>query len=55
MVPVFYNRNDTCPLFIFYTMKVFLQYLLVERLTSETFNLQVLKTRLYNPYEGHKS
>ena len=28
---------------------------LVERLTSETSNLLVLKTRLYNPYEGHKS
>ena len=55
MVHVFYYRNDTCPLFIFYAMKVFLQYLLVERLTSETLNLQVSKTRLYNPYEGHKS
>ena len=53
MVHVFYYRNDTCPLFIFYAMKVFLQYL--ERFTSETLNLQVLKTRLYNPYEGHKS
>ena len=28
---------------------------LVERLTSESLNLQVSKTRLYNPYEGHKS
>ena len=55
MVHVVYYRNDTCPLFIFYAMNVFLQYLLVERLTSENLNLQVSKTRSYNPYERHKS